>query len=623
MAFISFTNASTYYVDGTNGSDTNSGTSWATARKTITAANSLAGVGDNIYIKTGTYNFSSSAYGTPALSMKVDVNYYGGFVGLDSETPETRQTSDLDGNGIIEPWEFTNPTILNFIITTGGVGLSFNSSNTAVRAFNGFKITGTSSFRNTDKNSRCIAVYSNMLFENNTISNWVVTGDFMGAYMKAFFFGIEPGVNNATVNNCIFEKNEVNINSTLNDYLLDTFIRLGAATGVRGNVMSNCIVRNNKIKVDYSTSSVTTCANIRGMIIAMFAQTTPGYPTTLKNCIVHNNDMTYVPNGTALIASNGAAISVYDAGVACYDSVINCTVANNKAVKMGTGGMYIRFNSASQPYHIVLNNVLYNNTKDGAISNLVATNGSPTGVIRIANNYANGGSVTNYSTTVVDNVNDLSATNTDATKGAFFSAPSSGQGYITDGTVETSRWTIGATSYLKSNGTTSLSSIDKAGAAFGNPPSVGAYEYTSKIINVSSGDVNGSVSAGGSIDYGTVVAITGTPNNGYRFLNWTENNVIVSTDATYSFVCTTDRDLVAHFDLSTDLETKIDKNIITVEGRNLRLNNLGVAEIYDNIGRLVRLIKENDTFITLNNAGVYFIRIRSENGIKTVKIVIK
>jgi len=477
IAFATSSNATIYYVDGGNGNDANTGLSWSTAKKTIGSAHSLATSGDNIYIKAGIYSYTNSTYGTSALSLKADVNYYGGFDGLDSETPETRPTSDIDGNGIVEPWEFSNPTILNFTLTNGAAGLTSNISNTIVCSVNGFKITGSSQFDATCTTSRCIALYSNMHFENNTISNWHLTGVFGGVFMKAPFFGVESGINNVTVNSCLFEKNIISITGTPTDYNIDPFIRLGAANAIRRNIMSNCIVRNNQVTVDYS-SSTATASNVRGMLIAMVAQTVDGYPTTLKNCVIHNNNMTYVPNATGAFAGNAAAIYMFHAATNFKDSVINCTIANNKALNMSNGGLTVRFSNATQPYHIALNNVCYNNTKDGVISNLLSSQSSPSGSMLIANNLTNGGGVENYSTTIVNNITDLADSNIDPTKGAFFTSPTTIIGYTSNGTVETSNWTIGATSYLRGKGIATLSPRDKSGNLFSNPRSVGAYEYS-------------------------------------------------------------------------------------------------------------------------------------------------
>ena len=45
----------------------------------------------------------------------------------------------------------------------------------------------------------------------------------------------------------------------------------------------------------------------------------------------------------------------------------------------------------------------------------------------------------------------------------------------------------------------------------------------------------GSVTGAGTYQYGQTVTLTGTPNTGYIFFNWTKNGQVVSTDATYTF----------------------------------------------------------------------------------------
>ena len=57
----------------------------------------------------------------------------------------------------------------------------------------------------------------------------------------------------------------------------------------------------------------------------------------------------------------------------------------------------------------------------------------------------------------------------------------------------------------------------------------------------------GSVSGAGEYEEGQTVTLTATTNSGYRFLNWTENGSVVSTNATYSFTASADRTLVANF----------------------------------------------------------------------------
>lgn len=65
-------------------------------------------------------------------------------------------------------------------------------------------------------------------------------------------------------------------------------------------------------------------------------------------------------------------------------------------------------------------------------------------------------------------------------------------------------------------------------------------------ISVSSSG-NGSVSGGGTYNSGETVSLTATPNEGYVFVNWTENGVEVSTSNPYTFTCTENRTIVGNF----------------------------------------------------------------------------
>ncbi len=57
----------------------------------------------------------------------------------------------------------------------------------------------------------------------------------------------------------------------------------------------------------------------------------------------------------------------------------------------------------------------------------------------------------------------------------------------------------------------------------------------------------GAVSGVGTYWAGTECTLTATPNDGYTFVNWTENGEVVSTDPTYLFTVNGDRELVANF----------------------------------------------------------------------------
>lgn len=59
---------------------------------------------------------------------------------------------------------------------------------------------------------------------------------------------------------------------------------------------------------------------------------------------------------------------------------------------------------------------------------------------------------------------------------------------------------------------------------------------------------NGSVSGGGTYHYGDSITLTATPNGGYIFVNWTENDVEVSTYNPYTFSCTGNQTIVGNFE---------------------------------------------------------------------------
>jgi len=57
----------------------------------------------------------------------------------------------------------------------------------------------------------------------------------------------------------------------------------------------------------------------------------------------------------------------------------------------------------------------------------------------------------------------------------------------------------------------------------------------------------GTVTGAGQYEHGATVTLTATPGNSYAFLYWTEGQIVVATNAQYSFTATSDRTLVAHF----------------------------------------------------------------------------
>ena len=74
-------------------------------------------------------------------------------------------------------------------------------------------------------------------------------------------------------------------------------------------------------------------------------------------------------------------------------------------------------------------------------------------------------------------------------------------------------------------------------------------QYT---ITATADPVNGgSITGGGTFNYGNSCTLSATPATGYTFVNWTKNGQQVSTNATYTFTVTESAAYVAHFQLQS------------------------------------------------------------------------
>ena len=83
----------------------------------------------------------------------------------------------------------------------------------------------------------------------------------------------------------------------------------------------------------------------------------------------------------------------------------------------------------------------------------------------------------------------------------------------------------------------------------GNRNLVANFTALTYTITVSANPSNsGTASGGGTYTHGQSCTVIATSADGYTFMNWTENGSVVSTDANYSFVVTSNRTLVANFE---------------------------------------------------------------------------
>ena len=77
---------------------------------------------------------------------------------------------------------------------------------------------------------------------------------------------------------------------------------------------------------------------------------------------------------------------------------------------------------------------------------------------------------------------------------------------------------------------------------------VANFNLVSYTITASADPVDGgSVTGGGTFNYGVSCTLTATTNTGYTFVNWTKNGTPVSANASYTFIVTDGGNYVAHF----------------------------------------------------------------------------
>ena len=87
---------------------------------------------------------------------------------------------------------------------------------------------------------------------------------------------------------------------------------------------------------------------------------------------------------------------------------------------------------------------------------------------------------------------------------------------------------------------------------------VAHFQLNNYVISVTANPTNGgSVSGGGVFHYGDNCTVIASSNNGYNFINWTENGNPVSNQPSYTFTITSDRNLVANFTTQNYIITAI------------------------------------------------------------------
>ena len=142
---------------------------------------------------------------------------------------------------------------------------------------------------------------------------------------------------------------------------------------------------------------------------------------------------------------------------------------------------------------------------------------------------------------------------------------------------------------------------------------------------------------GGSFPCGTNITISCIPSpiNGWKFVNWTVDSIVVSTELCLTFTITQSCTIVANFIQTTDVIdiTEISAvNIypnpttgeLTIDNGQLTINSVEIIDIYGrklSSHHLIVLSSHHRIDISHLQLGIYFVRVLTEKGAITKKIL--
>jgi len=141
-------------------------------------------------------------------------------------------------------------------------------------------------------------------------------------------------------------------------------------------------------------------------------------------------------------------------------------------------------------------------------------------------------------------------------------------------------------------------------------------------------EVGGVVSGSGNYIENTFVTVTATANEGYTFVNWTEDDLEVSTEPTYTYQITGDRNLVANFmDIvytgpTADFTYSIDYLVVEFTDASIQGDGEIVSWIWE-FGDGNISMEQNPVY-SFSGDGMYFVKliVEDNNGLTSERIEI-
>jgi parallel beta-helix repeat protein len=164
---------------------------------------------------------------------------------------------------------------------------------------------------------------------------------------------------------------------------------------------------------------------------------------------------------------------------------------------------------------------------------------------------------------------------------------------------------------------------------------IGAIEYQLPLVEYdvvtsSNPSTGGTTSGDGTYTDGSNVSVSATANAGYGFINWTENGIVVSTSPNFSFTISSDRDLVANFELTSNLNEYSIQNEAVIIYPNptygpitIESDNFLSFELFDSLGNFILGSSEKTIDIKTQPSGIYVLKIENSKGEISVQRIIR
>ena len=141
----------------------------------------------------------------------------------------------------------------------------------------------------------------------------------------------------------------------------------------------------------------------------------------------------------------------------------------------------------------------------------------------------------------------------------------------------------------------------------------------------------GSVHGSGTYYEGQLAGFLAVANDGYVFINWQRGDVIVSTSAYYTCTIIENMNLTAYFAVNGIEDNELSEiniypnptsGVLRIESGELRIENIEVFNMMGKICKIENMQQNMDNVLDVSYlpAGMYFVRITTENGVVTRKI---